>query len=211
MLYNNTASINYLEFDRINPSSSSTNIQASITASTIEVADYTGTVEFLTYSRTPIISDSTNILSANTTAEVIVRTTEVSSSKIQYGPYNGVTLEYTSLLENVTNTSSKTWRYYVNSTSSLTGATLLFQELFTNTAGSVLRRAQVYTSGSTLWIYDTNWGDTLRSVLPYDIVSSSIFFISTVQKSTGTATVRSHYAHVVREKTMPFGLEQTSP
>jgi hypothetical protein len=211
MLYNNTASINYLEFDRINPSSSSTNIEASITASNVVVTDYTGTVEFLTYSRTPLISDSTDILSANTTSEVIVRTTEIPNNKIQYGPNNGVSLEYTSLLQNVTNTSSKTWRYYVNSTSSLAGATLLFQQTMTNIEGSILRRAQVYTSGSTLWIYDTNWGDTLRSVLPYDIVSSSIFFISTVQKSTGTATARSHYAHVVSEKTMPFSLEQTSP
>ena len=197
MFYNNTASINYLEFDRLNPSSSTSTISAPITASFISASDYQGTTQFLDFNIYVGNTFTANILAPNNTSENVLRIIEVPNNLIPNIPGQVGQITY-SRLENQTNSgNTKVWRLYVNSTGSLAGATLFNSVTRTANVTSVFAAPTFFVSESALFYIDNTvaWDASNKIAIPnYDVISSSLWIISTVQKQVAGETVREHYA-----------------
>jgi hypothetical protein len=211
MLYNNTASINYLEFNRLNPSSSTITINASITASLVSASDYQGSTQFMDFLTSPIATFNTNVLAPTNTSENVLRTVEIPNNLIPKDPGIITQFTYTRLEQQVSSTNGKTWRLYVNSTGSLTGASLINTGIRTTNAQSFFSQPNFFISASTLFYVDNTvaWNASNKVTLPYDTISSSIWLISTVQKVLGSEGVREHYAYVDVSKTQTIIGEPT--
>lgn len=198
MLYNNTASINYLQFDRINTKPTSINIQSPITASSITFSDYQGTIEKLDYIDYTVSTHNTNVLAPSTTSESVLRTVEIPNNKFS----NSVGISrfiYYRLEQNASSANNKTWKLYVNSTGSLTGATVISTVTRTTNAQSVFAGVLFFVSASSPFYLDNTvaWNASNKIAIPYDTVSSSLWLISTVQKASAAETVREHYAFII--------------
>ena len=197
MFYNNTASINYLEFDRLNPSSSTSTISAPITASFISASNYQGTIQFLDFTQYAGNTFNTNVLAPTNTSENVLRVVEVPNNLIPNIPGKIGQIIY-SRLENQSNSgNTKIWRLYVNSTGSLAGATLFNSATRTSSVTSVFATSTFFVSESALFYIDNTvaWDASNKVAIPnYDVISSSLWIISTVQKQVAGETVREHYA-----------------
>ena len=197
MFYNNTASINYLEFDRLNPSSSTSTISAPITASFISASDYQGTTQFLDFNTYVGNTFTANILAPNNTSENVLRIIEVPNNLIPNIPGQVGQITYTRLGQNTSSNNAKTWRLYVNSTGSLAGATLFHTEVLFLNNQSRLAQGSFFVSESALFYIDNAvaWDASNKAVIPnYDVISSSLWIISTAQKVLGSEIAREHYA-----------------
>jgi len=198
MFYNNTASINYLEFDRLNPSSSTTTISAPITASFISASDYQGTIRFLDFKTYIGNTFNTNVLAPTTSSENVLRIVEIPNNLIPNVPGQVGQIVYSRLEQQTSNANTKTWRVYVNSTGSLTGATLFNTVARTSNANSTFAQPSFFVSESALFYQDNTvaWNVSNKIAIPnYDVISSSLWIISTVQKAISSDTVREHYAY----------------
>jgi hypothetical protein len=196
MFYNNTASINYLEFDRLNPSSSIATVNGSITASFISASDYQGTTQFLNLSQYGIDTFNTNVLAPSNTSENVTRTMEILNNKIPNNTNKVGEVNLFWLTQQTSNVNNKIWRAYLNSTGSLAGATLFNTAIRTTNAQSSLLMASFYVSESVAFYIDNSgtWDSSNKSLFSYDIISSSLWLIVTVQKATAADVVRDHYA-----------------
>lgn len=212
MLYNNTASINYLEFNRLNPSSSTITINASITASLMSASDYQGSTQFMDFIAYPIATFNTNVLAPTNTSENVLRTVEIPNNLIPKDPGIITQFIYSRLEQQPNNANNKTWRLYVNSTGSLTGASLINTVVRTANVSSVFAQPVFFISASTLFYIDNTvaWNASNKAIITnYDVVSSSLWFISTVQKAASGDAVREHYAYLLVNKTQTIIGEPT--
>ncbi len=198
MFYNNTASINYLEFNRLNPSSSTATISAPITASFISASDYQGTIQFLDFKTYIGNTFNTNVLAPTNTSENVLRIVEIPNNLIPNVPGQVGQIVYSRLEQQTSNSNNKTWRVYVNSTGSLVGATLFSTTVRTTNAQSAFAQLSFFVSESALFYQDNTvaWNVSNKIAIPnYDVISSSLWIISTVQKAVAGDGVREHYAY----------------
>lgn len=197
MFYNNTASINYLEFDRLNPSSSTSTISAPITASFISASDYQGTIQFLDFTQYAGNTFNTSITAPINTSESVLRIVEVPNKLIPNIPGQIGQIFYSRLEQQTSNVNNKTWRLYVNSTGSLAGATLFNSVVRTANVASVFAAPTFYVSESALFYLDNTvaWDTSNKVAIPnYDVISSSLWIISTAQKAVASDAILELYA-----------------
>lgn len=197
MFYNNTASINYLEFDRLNPSSSTSTISAPITASFISASDYQGTIQFLDFTQYVGNTFNTSITAPTNTSESVLRIVEVPNKLIPNIPGQIGQIFYSRLEQQTSNANNKTWRLYVNSTGSLAGATLFNSVVRTANVASVFAAPTFYVSESALFYIDNTvaWNASNKIAIPnYDVISSSLWIISTAQKAVASDAILELYA-----------------
>lgn len=197
MFYNNTASINYLEFDRLNPSSSTSTISAPITASFISASDYQGTIQFLDFTQYVGNTFNTSITAPTNTSESVLRIVEVPNKLIPNIPGQIGQIFYSRLEQQTSNANNKTWRLYVNSTGSLAGATLFNSVVRTANVASVFAAPTFYVSESALFYLDNTvaWDTSNKVAIPnYDVISSSLWIISTAQKAVASDAILELYA-----------------